>query len=1155
MSEPVPSCSRAFPEAAAGPAGALARLWDEGARPDVDDFLARAAPLDGPRLAAVLRVDQRQRWLRGERVSAEAYLRKYPLLLADPDRALDLVYGEFLVREELGEAPAPEEYLRRFPQYAVALGDQFELHAGLADRSATIVGEPGADHRTDGPLPRPAQRYELGEEIAHGGMGAVLHAHDSVLNRDLAVKVLLPEHQENADLVRRFVEEAQVGGQLQHPGIVPVHEIGILPDGRPFIAMKLVEGGTLADLLDGRADPAAELPRFLGIFEQVCQAVAYAHSKGVLHRDLKPSNVMVGAFGEVQVMDWGLAKVLGRRPEAEEMPTGSVVQTVRSREPALRSQAGAALGTPAYMAPEQARGEVATLDARCDVFGLGAILCEILTGQPPYVRGDAPDARALRRRIKRGDTALAVARLGACAADGELVQLARACLTPEPEGRPRDAGAVAVAVAAYQAGVQERLRQAELERTAAEARAGAEEQARQAAQAQAAAEARARQAAEAQAEAETRARQAAEARAEEERRRRRLTLALAGSLLLTLGLAAGGGWWYQQAQAHKQAERERLAAVTERDVRAALQEAESLGEQARGLADAPERWQAALAAALSAARRAQALLDSGLPTDELRDRVREVVAVLERDECDRLLLEQAEEARLRTADWRGGTFNYSESASRYREAFRGWGLDVGQASPQEAAGRLRAGPLGDRRLAAMGHWAWVTSDAAEWRRLQEVLGAATADDPFRREWREAAARQDRAALEALAVREKTRALPPSALVSLAQLLHRTRVAGGAEGLLREGLRRHPDDFWLHFELAYVLRDMGPGQAGEALRHYTAALALRPKSAAVHYSLGVALKGQGDLAGAVRCYREALRLEPKYAQAHNNLGAALQDKGDMDIDGAVRWYRETLRLDPRLPQAHYNLGRALRAQGDLDGAIASYHTAIRFDPNYAEPHCNLGLALQLQGRFAESLAAYRRGHELGTARHWTYTSAEWVRDAERLVELDGVLPKVLNGEASPATAADGLSLAWICLRPNKKRYAAAAHLYRDAFADRPELAGDPRQGHRYAAACAALAGCGRGKDAGSLGEAERAVWRRQALEWLRADLALRQEQAGGKPAGRAEVQAAMRHWQKDVDLAGVRDQEELAKLPAAERAAWEKLWADVGALLKRTSAAK
>src|SRR5262245_58872976 len=231
-------------------------------------------------------------------------------------------------------------------------------------------------------------RYEVVEEIAHGGMGVVFKVRDPDLGRTLAMKVLLDSHQERPDLARRFLEEAQIGGQLQHPGLVPVHELGRLPDQRPFFTMKLVKGRTLAEELKARSSPAADLPRLLGTFEQVCQTVAYTHSRGVIHRDLKPANLMVGAFGEVQVMDWGLAKLLGQDQEAP-LPAGAagastIYSSRSSSEDDSATRAGTVLGTPAYMPPEQARGQVEHLDERCDVFGLGAILCEILTGQPPY---------------------------------------------------------------------------------------------------------------------------------------------------------------------------------------------------------------------------------------------------------------------------------------------------------------------------------------------------------------------------------------------------------------------------------------------------------------------------------------------------------------------------------------------------------------------------------------------------------------------------------------------------------------------------------------------------------------------------------------------------------------------------------------------------
>jgi len=195
-------------------------------------------------------------------------------------------------------------------------------------------------------LPAGRGNYQVLGELARGGMGVVLKGHDNDLGRDVAMKVLHPEFCDRPESVQRFVEEAQIGGQLQHPGIVPVYELGLMADERPYFTMKLIKGRTLSSLLSEREEPASERRRFLVIFEQICQTVAYAHSRGVIHRDLKPSNVMVGAFGEVQVVDWGLAKVLAQggtadeRREKESFSEVTVLETVRSGDGSSHSRAG-----------------------------------------------------------------------------------------------------------------------------------------------------------------------------------------------------------------------------------------------------------------------------------------------------------------------------------------------------------------------------------------------------------------------------------------------------------------------------------------------------------------------------------------------------------------------------------------------------------------------------------------------------------------------------------------------------------------------------------------------------------------------------------------------------------------------------------------------
>ena len=549
-------------------------------------------------------------WKAGPRPRIEDYLTE----LEQPKRASlldELLRVEIELRRRDGEQPLREEYDARFPAHATAVSAVFcdgqksrfssvgalpngsdepgsdrllirGVLAGLAETTGSVPrvllrdtdDEPETPvvHPSSAEMPEETGRYQILGEIAHGGMGAVLKGRDPDLGRDLAVKVLLEKYRDDPEMTRRFVEEAQICGQLQHPGIVPVYELGAFDDGRPYFTMKLVKGRTLAALLKERPNPAHELPRFLAIFEQVCQPMGYAHARGVIHRDLKPSNIMVGAFGEVQVMDWGLAKVLPRCGTADESQPQpgeaavSVIRTVGAGPDADKSMAGSVLGTPAYMSPEQAGGDVEAIDERADVFGLGSILCEILTGRPAYT-GTTP--AAILRKAMRGDTADAMRRIDNCGADAELVALARHCLTAEAEQRPRNAGEVARHMTAYLSGVQDRLRAAELARAAEEARA---EEAR----ATAAAAERARAAEEARAE-EAQAAAIASEGAPGPIGARRMTVGMAASVLIATALGAAGWTWI---------ERDRVARIATRSaqVNTALQEATGLRGQAQGAA-------------------------------------------------------------------------------------------------------------------------------------------------------------------------------------------------------------------------------------------------------------------------------------------------------------------------------------------------------------------------------------------------------------------------------------------------------------------------------------------------------------------------------------------------------------------------------------------
>jgi eukaryotic-like serine/threonine-protein kinase len=279
-------------------------------------------------------------------------------------------------------------------EYAGA-GDFLEVPA-----AALTPPDPNPSAETaDAPSPGP---YTDLTTHARGGLGEVFRGTDPVLNRTVAVKRLLDQHADVPGRRRRFLLEAEVTARLEHPGVVPVYGLFRGTGGRPEYAMRFVQGPTLWDAIRdyhaGPADPVA-FRRLFQSFLQVCQTVAYAHSRGVIHRDLKPQNVMLGKFGETLVVDWGLAKVVGRPTEVQEEPAAEstlVPESGSQDETAM----GSAVGTPAYMSPEQAAGRWDVIDHRSDVYGLGAVLYTVLTGKPPLEKGNWPE---LQQKIQRGD--------------------------------------------------------------------------------------------------------------------------------------------------------------------------------------------------------------------------------------------------------------------------------------------------------------------------------------------------------------------------------------------------------------------------------------------------------------------------------------------------------------------------------------------------------------------------------------------------------------------------------------------------------------------------------------------------------------------------------------------------------------------------------
>ena len=253
-----------------------------------------------------------------------------------------------------------------------------------------------------------SDRYEVIEEIGRGGMGTVYSAFDTALGREVAIKIgnALP----STELQARLTREARVIARLEHPGIVPVHDFGVLADGRPFYVMKRLQGQTLGAFVQTAAPPLAERLR---IFERVCEAVSFAHAHGILHRDLKPENVMVGTFGEVMVVDWGIARMLDDRSDR----AGGGAEDTAVPKQSMETNAGTVLGTPGFMSPEQSARAV-RIDQRADVYALGALMFMLLTDQaPPHDAAAAVTDLARARTIPPPLTSICRCALSALPSD------------------------------------------------------------------------------------------------------------------------------------------------------------------------------------------------------------------------------------------------------------------------------------------------------------------------------------------------------------------------------------------------------------------------------------------------------------------------------------------------------------------------------------------------------------------------------------------------------------------------------------------------------------------------------------------------------------------------------------------------------------------
>jgi serine/threonine protein kinase/Tfp pilus assembly protein PilF len=1048
-------------------------------------------------------------------------------------------------------------------------------------------------------------RYRILRPHARGGLGDVFVAEDAELHRQVALKQIQAQHAGSEASRGRFVLEAEITGGLEHPGIVPVYGLGTYGDGRPFYAMRFITGDNLKEAIArfhsnpsrGRQEAGATAPptvdrgsdfaslafrQLLGRFIDVCDAVAYAHSRGVLHRDLKPGNIMLGKFGETLVVDWGLAKVIGRASAESGDSAAEATLRISSGSGVAETVAGSAIGTPAYMSPEQAAGRLDLLGPASDVYSLGATLYCLLTGQAP-VNGEPAE---VLKKVQAGD--ITRPRLVAAEVAPALEAICVKAMALRPQERYASPRVLAEDVERWLADEPVRAwPEPWLVRSGRWVR-----------------------------------------------RHKPLVSGMAAALLVTLVTLTAGGFWYQQEQnrqaaeaAQRQAEAERKRLLLEAAIGNALEQAEQARQELQAelrkpggvfvLLNEPDGWKHRLEAARSLLERARALLvtaDEGLDAP-LAERAAHLAQQLRQDDRDRKLAVALEQIRMDVAATVENDFDFAGAARKYPPAFAGAGLAVLTEEPAAVAARLRAAPIQEALVAALDHWAFVAFRLKEDKLLGVLLEMArlAAPDPA---WgdrlRQPAVWRDQEALTALVREAPVAGLSPPLLELIGSLLKDGHPL--QEAWFRQAQAQYPADFWLNFDLGTTLGKKA--KLAEAVGFIRVALAMRPRSSAAYYSLAHALYLQKQPAAAIAFYQKAIEIDPKLAYAYNGLGNALC--AEKQLTAAITAFEKAIDLDPKLAHVYYNLGLALYAHKQPAAAIAAYKKAIEVDPKFAQAYnelglalyahkqpaaaidfyqkaieidpkdavaySNLGLALYDLKQLTAAIAAYQKAIEIdpkpaqthgaigrallkkgsfAEATHATQQSLDLLPAAhrlrggmvrqltqcQRLLALEKRLALVLNDKQA-ASAVELLQLAALCLH-YKERHPTAVQLYQDAFQAQPTFAEEATRPHRYNAACAAaLAGSGKGDEAAKLPEEARARLRQQARAWLKADLDLYARQLPeAKPTLVLHIEELLVHCLTDADLAGIRDAKELARLAPAEARSWQAWWTEVAAMLK------
>jgi eukaryotic-like serine/threonine-protein kinase len=1049
-----------------------------------------------------------------------------------------------------------------------------ELAPATGHVLATLIPDRGSQHTSI--------RYTLSRVHGEGGLGRVWLAHDTDLNRKVALKEVRIDRTADVRTLRRFLKEAQVTGQLEHPNIVPVYELGRRKeDDHPFYTMRFVEGRTLGQEIaefhrDRAGKPASRLDwqrRLLEPFLKICEAIGYAHSRNVIHRDLKPENVVLGDHGEAIVLDWGLAKLL-----TEALGPHATVDAdpIEVTDGALSDKTHGRAGTPVYMAPEQVAMNDDQIDTRTDLYGLGAILYEILANRPPaqgttleeiyqnVSAGRIPRAREVDLTVPAAldaicAKALSLNRHDRYASASALADEVRRWLIDEPVSVYRDpltvrltrwgrkhrtlvtsaAAVLLVAVASFAVFASERSAHAsEMGRKNSEL-----------IRANTALDAQRRRAEDREAQAIAAVKQFGDVVANEPELKKNPALEALRKRLL------------KEPLAFFRALRDRLQADK---------------------ATTPE----------SLARLARASFDLGSLTNEIGDKQDALAA-----------FQESQTIRQKLADDNPNVIKFQRDLALCRGNVAHLLRETGK--PAEALQSLESALAIHRKLA---------SDNPADTEIQSDLAKSHREIGLFLYWAGKPAEARQSLESALAIQQRLADENPTVTLFQGELAathvnigYVSPTGKGTEALQsyergRAILQKLADDNPAvtgfqnqlansHNSIGYVL--LNAGKPAEALKSLESARAIYQKLAddnpsvtmfvdglaRSHVNIGVMLNESGKPAEALKSHESARKVLQKLADdnpsvawfqeelatSHNSIGLCLRAIGKpaealKSYESALLIWQKMARDHPESSFIQSDLGGILNnlAMIELDAkrfeqardllrqAIESQRKALAVnsaDPNFRKP-----MDLQLNNL----IKAYRGLNDAKGAAEAEQELANFRASDPAMVAMDARLAGILKGDQTPRNNSERLELA-------QRAYEVALHssatqLWIEALTADPSLMDNRQAQHGYNAACAAaLAGCGQGKDDPRPDDAAKAKLRRQAHDWLRRELAVWAKILDSGAADmKAQVAPTLQHWKEDTDLAGIRDEKELAKLPEDERAAFKRLWNDVDQLLTRAN---